>query len=30
VQSAPAPWHGKEHSISIDVPPLATVLWVLA
>jgi len=30
VQSLPAPWHGKDHSISISVPPLATVMWVLA
>jgi 1,4-alpha-glucan branching enzyme len=30
VQSSPVPWHGKDHSIVISVPPLATVMWVLA
>jgi 1,4-alpha-glucan branching enzyme len=30
VQSSPVQWHGKDHSIVISVPPLATVMWVLA
>lgn len=29
VQSSEAPWHGREHSIEIVVPPLATVIFKL-
>ena len=30
VESSPTAWHGKADSMSISVPPLATVMWVLA
>jgi 1,4-alpha-glucan branching enzyme len=30
VDSEPVPWHGRADSILISVPPLATVMWVLA
>ena len=30
VESSPTAWHGRADSMSISVPPLATVMWVLA
>ena len=30
VRSSDTTWHGRAQSIAIDVPPLATVMWVLA
>jgi len=30
VESSSTRWHGKDHAIEISVPPLATVMWVLA
>ena len=30
VGTQPVPWHGQAQSAVMTVPPLATVLWVLA
>jgi 1,4-alpha-glucan branching enzyme len=30
VSTSPVAWHGKSESVCVSVPPLATVMWVLA
>ncbi|MNW11173.1 1,4-alpha-glucan branching enzyme GlgB [compost metagenome] len=30
VESSPMGWHGKADSVVVSLPPLATLMWVLA